>query len=411
MKNESLVKYYNYFTVLLAAFPLLGLNLTSILIIVWALFSLIIAIKTNCRFNRSDFRNIIVLSLLFLSYLVSFLFVEDKKLGMKFIEKSIPFLIFPLFMILNRKNITSKTLTNALNAFIYSNTILALYVWSKILNIGIVEMFEKNDFYHPVFRNIFNDETGIHLPYLGMLFSFAIYIIFIKLIKEKNKQLIFINILCLIILFISIILFSARMAMFALLISIVLFILFKWNLKKTYKIFLIISLSLGALVVTKIEPFKSRLADISTPQVLPHKGQTPETFTVRNGIYHCVKQIVEKEWLFGVGPTNVQKELNSCYNQYDYEGYDDFKHIDYNSHNQYFDVLLMYGIFGLILFIISLFWGIVNKNEYYFGFIILFVFMLITENMFARQIGIVFFTFFNSIFFIKKRNFEESNNN
>lgn len=411
MKNESLVKYYNYLTVLLASFPLLGLNLTSILIIIWSIFSLLIVIKTKCYLNGNDIKNIVILSLLFLSYLVSFFFLEDKKLGMKFIEKSVPFLVFPLFMILNRKNIMFSTLTNALNVFIYSNTILTLYVWSKIFRIGIVDAFQQNDFYHPVFRNIFNDSTGIHLPYLGMLFSFSIYILFIKLIKEKNKQIILVDTICFIILFVSIILFSARMAMFALFVSIVLFILFRWKIKKSYRVYLIISLLFGAFVVTKIEPFKSRLADISTIQVLPHKGQTPETFTVRNGIYHCVKQIVEKNWLFGLGATNVQKELNICYDQYDYEGYDDFKHIDYNSHNQYFDVLLMYGIFGLILFLISLFWGIVNKNEFYFGFIILFVMMLITENVFARQIGIVFFTFFNSLFFIKKSNFEESNNN
>jgi O-antigen ligase len=129
-------------------------------------------------------------------------------------------------------------------------------------------------------------------------------------------------------------------------------------------------------------------------------------------VYHCVKEVLKEKWLTGVGVGNVQKTLDSCYEQYTYKGTDDFHSISYNSHNQYFDIMLKYGIVGLVIFLVSLFWGIKNRNTLYQGFIIIIFIALLTENMFTRQIGVIFFTFFNTLFFLTKgQNFIQSNNN
>ena len=104
--------------------------------------------------------------------------------------------------------------------------------------------------------------------------------------------------------------------------------------------------------------------------------------------------------MFGVGPQNVQKKLDECYSNYTYKNYDDFNKVTYNTHNQYFDVFLKYGILGLLLFFIFLFWGIKNKNPIYWFFLFLILFSMLTENIFNRQIGIVFFNFFNTLIFL-----------
>ena len=111
-------------------------------------------------------------------------------------------------------------------------------------------------------------------------------------------------------------------------------------------------------------------------------------------------EILKDNWLLGVGVENVQDKLNSCYGKYTYQNFDDFKNTTYNSHNQYLDIILKYGIFGLVLFFIFLLWGIKNNDFNYQIFIFLTLMSLISENIFDRQVGIVFFNLLNSLFFI-----------
>lgn len=403
MKKDKIINFYNYITALLGIFPLLKLNYISIFIIFWAIFSLFIAIKYKLKFNKEELLNIIVLSSLFIAYLLFLPFVKDKNEILVWINRSLPFLIFPIFLILNKKKVNQKTLDWSLLIFAYTNTIISIKVWLKIYFLGFDNLQKENNFYDPVFRNIFSDTTSIHLPYLGILFTFSIYIFFIRLLKEKNIYKKLIYILSIIILLISLIMFAARMALLCLFLSIILFLIIRLKTKKIYKISIIVGLILCSFVITKINSLNERIKEaILTEYVLPHKGQTPEEFQVRYGIYNCTKQILKKDWLFGVGPTEVQKTLNNCYSQYNYEAYNDYKHIIYNSHCQYSDIILKFGIFGLLIFFISIFWGINNNNYYYFGFILIFSLSIITENMLSRQIGVVFFTFFNSLFFINK---------
>ena len=70
--------------------------------------------------------------------------------------------------------------------------------------------------------------------------------------------------------------------------------------------------------------------------------------------------------------------------------------------NQYIDFFIKYGIFGIFGFILFLFWGIRNNYILYKIFLLIFLISLLTENILDRQVGIVFFSYFNSIFFILK---------
>ncbi|HEY1193351.1 O-antigen ligase family protein, partial [Flavobacterium sp.] len=111
--------------------------------------------------------------------------------------------------------------------------------------------------------------------------------------------------------------------------------------------------------------------------------------------------------ILGVGPGNIQKKLNDCYSGYTYKNYDDYSSKDYNSHNQYLDIWLKYGIFGLVLFFVFLFWGIKNMSLSYGIFLFLIMMSMITENIFDRQVGVVFFTFYNTLFFINRIDYFE----
>ena len=408
---------YSYITALVAAFPLLGQKISVFAIILWCVYSLFIMIKMETyRIDKKDFRNIIILSALYLSYIFSYFFATDKHEVAKLLERNMPFLLFPVFMIINRQFISKKTLRLSLLVFIVSSVLLCLYVWGVILSQDVEKIFKEDHYYNPVIRNIFSDTTKIHLPYLGMLFVFAALILLYEMLTAitKNYFILLVQALGIILLLGSVATFMARTSLFTFFIVAIIIVLKKI---KSLKQLLVIGV-LGVIFTTAILMLPSsqrRIKEgLSAKYELPHAGQPSEEVNFRYGIYNCVKAILRNNWLTGVGVDNVQKELDACYSQYTYRGTDDFNSISYNSHNQYLDITLKYGVFGLMLFLVSLLWGIKNTNTLYQGFIIIIFIALLTENMFTRQVGVIFFTFFNTIFFVtrtRRMNIERSDIN
>ena len=54
---------------------------------------------------------------------------------------------------------------------------------------------------------------------------------------------------------------------------------------------------------------KNRLNDLKiTKLILPQKNQTSADVNFRYGIYNCTWYLLKENWMFGVGPQNVQKK-------------------------------------------------------------------------------------------------------
>ena len=407
----SLKKIYNYSLILISLFPLMSLKLAGLIIGLWALLSLVVIVKiqTFKKINKNDILNIIILSALYFFYIGNYLFTLDTIL-IKELETSLSFLIFPLFIILNKSCINKNTLEYSLKGFFISNSILALITWFKIFEIGFLKLIKENNYYQPVFRNIFSDTTNIHLPYLGLFFVFSIFIGIYILQNEYKKHIFLIKVglisLCLVF-FISILFFSARMALLSLIFS---FVYWSYRTIQNKLLFrgVFVSLIIFAITVVFLTPMKDRIRESLTIKLeLPSEKNNDNSKVVnfRYSIYHCSLTIIKNNWLMGVGKNNVQKELNKCYDNFTYQNYDDFSKKKYNSHNQYLDLFLSYGIFGMVVLTISFFWGYHVNNDLFFNLFLIIVFLaLLTENIFDRQLGVVFFTFFNTLFFIKDSN-------
>ena len=131
---------------------------------------------------------------------------------------------------------------------------------------------------------------------------------------------------------------------------------------------------------------------------------------VRNGIYYCSINVIRNNFLIGVGVGDMQDELNACYSKELLS--DIYTWRDYNTHNQYLFFFVATGFVGFVLFLLFIFYMIRksyrDKNFIYFYFLISVSFMFLTENFLVRSDGILFFTFFNSLFFystLKERNY------
>ncbi len=409
--NLNISNLFNYLLLVIAMFPLIGMRITVMIIILWCLISLIIGIKEKLYKNFfSQWKSLLFLGSYYLLSVISFiLFSENEHEGIKDLETKASFLIFPLFFYLSRDRIKTKMLFYSLLSFAISNLILALYVWGLIFNEGIMNLLERDTYYHPVFRAIFGDTLGIHLPYLGLLFGFSIiifvYTIATKLKRNSHKLLLSFGIM---VLLVSMFIFSARMAIFATIMALSFYYISReWKNKRRIIVFfglcsvLIFSLSL-------LPPIKRRIDSLKNIEFkLPDASQKAHQVNFRYGVYYCSKNILEEHWLLGLGQGSVQDMLDKCYDNFDYKGFDNFKVQKYNSHNQYLNEWMTHGILGLLFFLFYLGYCFRSGDLLYKSFILLFSIALLTENLFEREVGVVFFSFFNTFFFIKNMNKEQ----
>ncbi len=124
-------------------------------------------------------------------------------------------------------------------------------------------------------------------------------------------------------------------------------------------------------------------------------------------LYHCFK---DSKLLFGYGQGDTQNYIDYYYYSYNlapnwYE--------DYNIHNQYAHLLLTYGVFTLVFFVIYLVYcfriAFKHNDKLYLFFLIISSFVFIFEVTLVRNKGIIFFYFFNTLFLTQYINFEDSN--
>lgn len=400
MKKSDIELYLFY---LIAAFPLLGMRVAIIIIILFCATALISVIREN-KWNQFilNGKNILFLSSYYLLSVLSFFITLNVEKGLNDLETKASFIVFPVFFILIKNKINQKSLNIVLWIFSLSNLILAIYVWILIFNQGFFQMLEIDDYYHPVFRRIFSEISGAHLPYLGLWFGFSclIFINFIlnKLLKKSVKWLLF---FACILLVVSMFFFTARMALFSTLVASVFFGINSFKKQTLVKIGLV--LAFIVLGLTFFKPVKWRFNElISTEVKNPERYERSNDVNFRYVIYNCSYEILKRHWLLGLGLGNVQENLNQCYAKVDYINYDDFKVKSYNTHNQYLNAWLTYGILGILFLIYYLFGSFKGTLMIHKSLIIMTALCLLTENMLEREAGVVFFAFFNTILFYCK---------
>lgn len=108
--------------------------------------------------------------------------------------------------------------------------------------------------------------------------------------------------------------------------------------------------------------------------------------------------IFAENWLFGVGTGDVFRAFQTAYanNQSELELSNRLK-----SHNQYLEIGVALGVFGLALFFASLFWpffSLGSANSFLFiGFTMVLCASFITEDTLETQAGATLYAFFNAL--------------
>jgi O-antigen ligase len=81
----------------------------------------------------------------------------------------------------------------------------------------------------------------------------------------------------------------------------------------------------------------------------------------------------------------------------------------YNAHNQYIQTTIAYGLVGLSIFVMAVFAPVFlcyqqKRNTFYLIFLLCFAFVCVTESILELNKGIIWYSFFNSLFMFRKFN-------
>jgi O-antigen ligase len=372
----------------------------------------------NIRLIRS--LNVGMFFVFYLIYVIGLLYTEDEKNGMFQLEQKLTLIVFPLILVSNPP-LTEKKTDLLLYLFAFACCSAGLY---SLLN-GLLLNFRLNELETLDFRFFTNQQLagyiGSHSTYLSMYFAFSIGII-LSLFRKYGSG--WIQNLCTIVALTFMILFLLLLASrIVILVTTLLFlvsIMRALRYRKMKMRFLIAGLLLvmiGAFVISRIDFIRKRIDQLYSFNAedpignQEENGVSQRVFFWRNAI-----EIIKKKPLLGHGTGDAPQQFRKQYQQLleSNPGYPEsvvkairfFSENRYNSHNQFLQVMILFGIAGLMIFVFifgrAYYVSFKQRDWLMFFFVTVVLFTCMTECVLDRQMGVVFFSFFMSFFLLMR---------
>jgi O-antigen ligase len=393
--KDKYIQYHFVFPIAFAVLLPFGL-LHNIVLGFWILFFLFFGIKKDV-FRKVITNKILIISqLFFLLYVVHYFFTKNKLEAATAIEIKLSFLVFP-FLFLAHQYSTDDTRKIGL-AFVIGSTLTALFCLLRATFVYFTE--NKNEFFYGDF-SIF-----LHSSYAAMYALLALLICITQFqFRHKNRWLsITYNVIVIMVLSISIFLYSSKMGIITFFLLPPIAILFTLAKRKSYRTIVSI-LSFGLLATFFAyrfipEPFnRFKVAfQVSSNSENIDKNAIEST-AVRILIWKEALQIIQTNLWLGVGPGDANETLQKAYVKNELTGANEKK---LNAHNEFLQIGIGLGLIGILvfttLFLLGFYQAFKDKNILFVLFLILAIFNLFVESMLQRQSGVLFFVFFLVLF-------------
>ncbi len=315
------------------------------------------------------------------------------------LEKKIPFLLIPLFFSVVDVN---TTLPKIMKIVAFG----ACFIVLSLLLFAVYQYFQTSDNEVFYYHNLVSVVNG-NAIYYSLFFSSALLFAFELLIKEKQRvYLLPIGLLTIVILLLSSKLFT--------LLLVLIFLYYTLIHVKSIPIKASLILLFITGFVFSFQKISARFNEIDRSHILESQ-QTINPATVFDG-FSLRKELIllglelkaehSSQMFVGLGPGICQEKLNQKFidkqfylgeNALEKSGF-----YNYNFHNQYLQTLLETGWIGLFSFLLLLLtpFIIVETDSKRVVLLLngLFIIGFLTESFLSRQMGIVSYVSFNSIF-------------
>lgn len=352
------------------------------------------------RIKENKYRQyILYFSTIYFIYLVGALYSEDQYYTYSDLQTMLSLLIFPLLFSTIDEHILRHQKTNILLYYIagcfVTTVVLLIHSFFNFLESNSMDEFfyGKLSWYH-------------HASYVAMFLVFAVGILFYRFYttnQNQSKKYQILSIFLIIYFSFFVLLLSSKAGIISLLILFLCHIIYLTFSKKYTRSILMLLIYTCTLwgSSTFLSVTSKRLS--TAQQAIEKDGvdkNSTESTTERILIYQSAFSIIKKNLIFGVGTGDANNALIKTYENNGYFGALDSK---LNAHNQYLQTFIAIGLLGfLVLFamlLIPIIQAIKQRETLYVLLLFLISFNLLFESMFERQAGVVFYAFFNGLFF------------
>tara|TARA_Y100000385_G_scaffold261526_1_gene292336 strand:- start:401 stop:1663 length:1263 start_codon:yes stop_codon:yes gene_type:complete len=406
LKINIKLKYYLEVLILIIAFSLpFEKILMRFLLVVFALLSILTGDFSIIKKKYSWYKLLTIL--LWLIPLTQLIFLDSLLQNFGKLETKLSLFIIPVFMLLF---VQKKIIPGVFKNYIFGIIISCFFC----LSVSIYNYFIHNDvgcfFYAKL--SLFH-----HPSYFAMYLNFAIGLLllnnispFLKIKINRNKSY-----LLIVFLTIFVVLLSSRTGWITNILIQFIFLIFYFKNKafKTNIFIYIIVVIVSYVSIYNIPNLKRRAGELTSKVKLSLSNPITEN---QSNIPKIIKKtsstnsrkiawelsidLIKNKFLFGYGTGLGQKELNKKFFE---NGYKILKNKSLNCHNQFLQFQLDHGLIGSICLLfftfIMLIFSLVEKDYLYALFLTIIILNFMTESMLETQSGVVFFSFFNTLFF------------
>jgi len=371
--------------------------LSILLVAYWLIFS-----KKEFIISSQKTKLLLLFISLYIIGIVGMIYTKNINAGIATLKTQSAILFFPL--VFGTTSVLSQSLFRQIKIHFLIATALACI---SGLGYGLYNYFQTNNI---------EQLAGAHIlifhgfrPVLMSLFCLLAIIIAFEKIAATSKKTKWILYVLIGILTIMIFLLSIRLMIVCWFFLVLYFFMtkIKQGLHRIILIALAISIIIiSAFTVPSVNRQWNELFDFSANSTIALDKDSSLNKSwggkaLRVAIWKCSSRILEKNWLFGVGTGDIQDSLQRAYENRKF--YFASMYNKYNAHNEYLQITLANGLPGLLILLACIFYPLLHYRKKfsansYFLFLLLFAVVGITESILEVNKGIIWYSFFNSIF-------------
>ncbi len=376
----------------------------ALLVITW-LFEGDFAGKAKKVVNSRHRFNTLLFAGIYFLYGIGLLYSKNFEYGVFDMEVKMSLFIFPVILATVRDEVLSGIMARkVLWAFVFG-VLASMILCYSLAFADYLQTRDLQAFYYSSLSRL------IHPSYLAMYVCFSLAILLIFLYKGLIAKRIYqVLVVFLIILFeFFVIMLSSKAGILGLAMVLALFSGYLFFQQKRYVKGAVTGALLAAsfiflflLFPTSSERFEQtrealELADVNADEIANSSGE-------RIMIWWYSFEITNDNFIWGVGSGDVKDFLLAKYQEKEMRN---ALTLELNAHNQYLQMMIAMGIFGLIVLMLNLIlpaiYSVEQKYYLYLIFLILVAFNFLFESMLETQAGVVFYAFFNAYLFAIKK--------
>ena len=313
---------------------------------------------------------------------------DNMKAGVFDLEVKLSLFIFPiLFSFIKLSEFEFQKVIKSLITGIFIFFIVSFYF-------GFKRYLNDSTFYYLFYSRL---SPIVHPSYMSMYVVTAMSVLLYYLKKGvylfHNK---YTTVSILLMLFIINVMLLSKIGILAA-VLLILFYVYVWmKSEKKYKLGIVIVFGMLVFMFLSykhVEFIKYRVDELGTLFISGDNNKSESSSGIRLHIWEHATTLVKEKPMLGHGTGDVRDVLVEKYTEHNLISA--LEH-QYNAHNQFFQILISSGIIGLLLFLLSTYFG-AKSNPLLLQFIVItFIFMSV-ESILENQAGTIFFGLFFSL--------------